>query len=50
MDRAMGDKQRDITPREDGRPVEVREGEEPAGDNKAEDEIPDRSTIESVGY
>jgi hypothetical protein len=34
----------------DGRPVERREGREPKSDEKAEEDIPDPSTIESVGY
>ncbi|MEW6472380.1 MAG: hypothetical protein AB1679_08915 [Actinomycetota bacterium] len=50
MDKPMGDKQRDITPDEDGRPVEVREGPEPQPDDEAQDDIPDRSTIDNVGY
>ena len=33
----------------DGRPAEVREGEEPEKDNPEED-IPDPSTVENVGY
>jgi hypothetical protein len=34
----------------DGRPVEVREGQEPEPDDKAEEDIPDPSTVENVGY
>jgi hypothetical protein len=49
-DRRMGDKQRDITPTEDGRPAEVREGDETQSDDEAQDDIPDRETIENVGY
>ena len=49
-DRRMGDKQREITPTEDGRPAEVREGDEPQYDDEAQDDIPDRETIENVGY
>ena len=49
-DRRMGDKQREITPTEDGRPAEVREGAEPQPDDEAQDDIPDRETIENVGY
>jgi hypothetical protein len=50
MDRYMGDKQRDLTPTEDGRPVEVRDGEEPEPDDSAEEDIPDESTIDNIGY
>ena len=50
MKKHMGDKQREITPQEDGRPAEVREGREPEPDADPEEDIPDRSTIESVGY
>jgi hypothetical protein len=50
MDRRMGDKQRDITPTEDGRPAEVREGRAPEADDSVEEDIPDESTIENVGY
>lgn len=46
----MGDKQPDITPTEDGRPVEVRDGREPQPEDEAQDDIPDESTIENVGY
>ena len=35
---------------EDGRPAEVREGQEPQPREKAEEDIPDPSTVESVGY
>ena len=34
----------------DGRPAEVREGQQPKRDDKAEEDIPDPSTVESVGY
>jgi hypothetical protein len=50
MDKRMGDKQRDITPTEDGRPAEVREGLEPQSDDEAQEDIPDKGTIENVGY
>jgi hypothetical protein len=50
MDTGMGDKQRDITPTEDGRPAEVREGQEPQPDDEAQDDIPDKDTIDHVGY
>lgn len=50
MDLSMGNKQRDITPTEDGRPAEVREGREPEEEEEAQDDIPDRSTIDNVGY
>ena len=33
-----------------GCPAEVREGEEPKPDDKPEEDIPDPSTVESVGY
>lgn len=46
----MGDKQPDITPTEDGRPAEVREGLEPQPGDEAQEDIPDEDTIESVGY
>ena len=46
----MGDKQRDITPTEDGRPAEVREGPESQPEDEAQDDIPDRETIDNVGY
>jgi hypothetical protein len=34
----------------DGRPVEVREGQEPQPSDEAEEDIPDPSTVENVGY
>jgi hypothetical protein len=34
----------------DGRPVEEREGQGPEPADKAEEDIPDPSTVESVGY
>ena len=43
------DKQRKVDTADDGRPVEEREGPEPAGDD-VEEELPDASTVESVGY
>jgi hypothetical protein len=46
----MDDRQPDITPIEDGRPVEVREGLEPQSDDEAREDIPDKDTIENVGY
>ncbi len=46
----MGDKQREITPLEDGRPAEVREGREPQSEDEAQEDIPDQETIENVGY
>lgn len=39
----------DIEEAGDGRPAEVREGEEPEKDSPEED-IPDPSTVENVGY
>jgi hypothetical protein len=35
---------------EDGRPAEIREGQEPQPADEAEEDIPDPSTVESVGY
>ncbi len=35
---------------EDGRPAEVREGEQPQADADKDEDIPDPSTVESVGY
>jgi hypothetical protein len=34
----------------DGRPVEVREGRTPQSSEEKEEDIPDPSTVESVGY
>ena len=34
----------------DGRPVEAREGPEPQPEDEAEEDIPDPSTVVSVGY
>ena len=34
----------------DGRPVEVRDGEQPQSAEDAEEDIPDASTVENVGY
>ncbi len=34
----------------DGRPAEVREGPEPQTTDEAKEDIPDPSTVESVGY
>jgi hypothetical protein len=34
----------------DGRPAEVREGRDPQPADEAEEDIPDPSTVESVGY
>jgi hypothetical protein len=34
----------------DGRPAEVREGQEPQPKDEAEEDIPDPSTVENVGY
>jgi hypothetical protein len=50
MTGAMGDRQRDFTPIEDGRPAEVREGLEPQSDDEAQEDIPDKDTVENVGY
>lgn len=46
----MGDKQPEITPTEDGRPAEVREGQERQPEDEAREDIPDESTIDNVGY
>jgi hypothetical protein len=36
---------------EDGRPVEVREGDqEPQSTDEGDEDIPDASTVENVGY
>ena len=37
-------------PIEDGRPAEIREGQEPQAEPDKEEDIPDPSTVESVGY
>ena len=34
----------------DGRPAEIREGRQPQPPDEAEEDIPDPSTVESVGY
>ena len=34
----------------DGRPAEVREGKEPDPKDNPEEDIPDPSTVENVGY
>ena len=34
----------------DGRPAEVREGQEPQSKDEAEEDIPDPETVENVGY
>jgi hypothetical protein len=35
---------------DDGRPVEAREGQEPQPEQDAEEDIPDPSTVDNVGY
>ncbi|MDQ1491692.1 MAG: hypothetical protein QOJ23_4206 [Actinomycetota bacterium] len=35
---------------QDGRPVGVRDGEQPQSAEDCEDDIPDASTVENVGY
>jgi hypothetical protein len=35
---------------QDGRPVEVRDGEQPQSTEDCEEDIPDASTVENVGY
>jgi hypothetical protein len=34
----------------DGRPAEIREGQQPQSRPEAEEDIPDPETVESVGY
>ena len=34
----------------DGRPAEVREGQKPQPKDEAEEDIPDPSTVDNVGY
>jgi hypothetical protein len=46
----MDDQHRKDEPLEDGRPAEVREGQKPQTDREKEEDIPDPSTVESVGY
>jgi len=46
----MDHDERKIEKSGDGRPVERRDGQEPKPDDKAEEDIPDPSTVESVGY
>jgi len=46
----MARDERKIEESGDGRPAEVREGQDPKPDDKAEEDIPDPSTVESVGY
>ena len=46
----MERKDRKIEESGDGRPVEVREGEEPQTKDEAEEDIPDPSTVDNVGY
>jgi hypothetical protein len=46
----MEDDERKIDTPEDGRPAEVREGHEPQSEEQAEEDIPDPSTVENVGY
>lgn len=46
----MGDDKPKNEPLEDGRPAEVREGGEPQPEEQAEEDIPDSSTVESIGY
>ena len=46
----MDDQDRKPEPLEDGRPAEVREGQEPQADKEKDEDIPDPSTVESVGY
>jgi hypothetical protein len=42
--------ERKIEESDDGRPVEVRKGEDPQPKDEAEEDIPDRSTVDHVGY
>jgi hypothetical protein len=47
----MAEKAKPEEPAEDGRPVEVREGEEPDdSDELTGGDIPDEETVEGVGY
>ena len=45
----MGRRKDKIEETGDGRPAEVREGQEPEKDNPEED-MPDPSTVDNVGY
>jgi hypothetical protein len=46
----MGDQEQEGPESQDGRPVEVREGREPQSREEKEEDTPDPSTVESVGY
>jgi hypothetical protein len=45
----MGDNEKDTQGLEDGRPVEEREDHPPSAE-EAQEDIPDPSTVENVGY
>jgi hypothetical protein len=45
----MGDKDQDAGALEDGRPAEERE-DHPPSTEEAQEDIPDPSTVENVGY
>jgi hypothetical protein len=44
------DDERKMDQSEDGRPAEVRQGLDPQPEDEAEEDIPDASTVDSVGY
>jgi hypothetical protein len=46
----MDNEKNERTELQDGRPAEVREGEEPQSTEDCEEDIPDASTVENVGY
>ncbi|HEV7865400.1 MAG TPA: hypothetical protein VGR20_22070 [Acidimicrobiia bacterium] len=46
----MENEKREPSELEDGRPVEVRDGEQPQSAEELEEDIPDPSTVENVGY
>jgi len=46
----MDEEPRNPEPLEDGRPAEVRQGEKPQTEEDKQEDIPDPSTVESVGY
>jgi hypothetical protein len=48
--RRMENEKREPSELQDGRPVEVREGEQPQSTEDCEEDIPDASTVENVGY
>jgi hypothetical protein len=46
----MENEKREMPELQDGRPVEVREGQKPQSTEESEEDIPDASTVKSVGY